>query len=71
MDEITFRYLIAMTSSQGLDLRLMDVVTAYLYESLDNDIDMRVPERLNVTEARRSALKDKTCLKHENQSLKD
>ena len=44
MDAITFRYLISLAVSENLEMHLMDVVTAYLYGSLDNDIYMRVPE---------------------------
>lgn len=35
-------------------MRLMDVVTAYLYGSLDTDIHMRVPEGLELPESLRS-----------------
>jgi hypothetical protein len=38
VDAITFRFLISLVVTESLDMRLMDVVTAYLYESLDNDI---------------------------------
>jgi hypothetical protein len=38
MDAITFRFLISFAASEGLDMRLMDVVTAYLYGSIDTDI---------------------------------
>ena len=38
MCAITFRFLIGLVVSENLDMRLMDVVTAYLYESLDTDI---------------------------------
>ena len=31
MDVITFRFLISLTVSEGLDMRLMDVITTYLY----------------------------------------
>ena len=44
MDIITFRYLISLSVSEGLDMRLMDVITAYLYGMLENDIYMKVPE---------------------------
>ena len=44
MDIITFRYLISLSVSEGLDMRLMDVITAYLYGMLDYDIYMKVPE---------------------------
>ena len=38
MSGITFRYLISMTAVMNLKIQLMDVVTAYLYGSLDTDI---------------------------------
>ena len=44
MDIITFRYLISMSVSKGLDMRLMDVITAYLYGKLENYIYMKVLE---------------------------
>ena len=44
MDIITFRYLISLSVSEGLDMCLMDVITAYLYCILENDIYMKVSE---------------------------
>ena len=44
MDVITFRFLIGLVVSEALDMRLMDVVAAYLYGSLDKDIHMKIPE---------------------------
>jgi hypothetical protein len=41
---ITFRYLIFLAIQKHLSLQLMDVVTAYLYGSLDSDIYMKVPD---------------------------
>ena len=38
MDAITLRYLISFTVHEQLEMHLMDVVTAYLYGSLDNEI---------------------------------
>ena len=38
MDAITFRFLINLVVLEGLDMRLMNVITTYLYESMDNDI---------------------------------
>ena len=35
MGIITFRYLISLLVSEGLDMRLMDVITAYLYGMLE------------------------------------
>ena len=44
MDAITFRFLISLVVYKSLDMRLMDVVTAYLYGSLDSDIYMKIRE---------------------------
>ena len=44
MDIITFRYLISLSVSEGLDMHLMDVITVYLYDMLKNDIYMKVLE---------------------------
>jgi len=49
MDAITFRFLISLAVSEGLEMHLTDVVTAYLYGSLDSDIFMRIPRRLKCT----------------------
>ncbi|KAJ9544551.1 LOW QUALITY PROTEIN: hypothetical protein OSB04_024258 [Centaurea solstitialis] len=51
MDAITFRYLISLAVSKNLEMRLMDVVTAYLYGSLDSDIYMKIPEGFKMPEA--------------------
>jgi hypothetical protein len=51
VDAITFRYLISLTIHEMLDMCLMNVVTAYLYGSIDNDVYMK-------------SLKDLKCLKH-------
>ena len=51
MDAITFRFLISLVVIESLDMCLMDVVTSYLYKSLDNDVYMK-------------SLKDTKCLKH-------
>jgi hypothetical protein len=48
---ITFRYLISLTIQNHLSLQLMDVVTAYLYGSLDSDIYMKVPDGISVPNA--------------------
>ena len=41
---ITFRFLISFIVSEGLDVCLMDVIIAYLYGYIDNDIFMKIPE---------------------------
>ena len=51
MDAITFRFLISLTTSEGLDMRLMDVITAYLYGSIDNNIYMKILEGFKFPEA--------------------
>ena len=46
----------SLTASKNLKMHLMDVVTAYLYGSLDNDIYMKLPEGLKMS----GALKEKS-----------
>ena len=38
LDATTFRYLICFAISEGLDMRLMDVIITYLYGSIDTDV---------------------------------
>ncbi|KAG7578737.1 Ribonuclease H-like superfamily [Arabidopsis thaliana x Arabidopsis arenosa] len=63
MDAITFRFLMGLAASKNLEMYLMDVVTAYLYGSLDNDIYMRIPEGLKMPEALRSKSKEICAVK--------
>jgi len=42
VDAITLRYLTDLTVYENLAMHLMDVVTTYLYGSLDNNIYMRI-----------------------------
>ena len=51
MGAITFRFLISLAVSEELDMRLMDVITAYLYGSIDSDIHMKIPEGFKLPEA--------------------
>ena len=51
MDAITFRFLISLTVSEGLDTHLMDVITAYLYGFIDNDICMKIPKGFKLPKA--------------------
>ena len=46
MDSTIFRYLLSLVVDKKLKTRLMDVVTVYLYGSLDTDIYMRIPAGL-------------------------
>ena len=47
---ITFRFLISMAISKRLQMHLMDVVTVYLYGSLDSDIHMKIFEGYKMLE---------------------
>jgi hypothetical protein len=58
MSAITFRYLISLAVQNRLSLQLMDVVTAYLYGSLDSDIYMKVPDGIDVPNPKKNA----TCM---------
>jgi hypothetical protein len=51
MNGIIFQYLISLATKKRLSLQLMDVVTTYLYGSLDLDIYMKVPDRISVPNA--------------------
>ena len=50
MDTIIFRYLTSIIVFEGLDMHLMDVVTTYLYGSIDSDIYMKIPEGFKLPE---------------------
>ena len=50
VDATTFRYLISLAVCEKLEMRLMDVITTYLYGSLDNDIYMKIPKGLQLPE---------------------
>jgi len=51
---ITFQYLISLATHKRLDTCLMDVVTIYLYGSIDNDVYMKIPEGFKMLEAYKS-----------------
>jgi hypothetical protein len=51
MNRIIFQYLISMATQKHLSLHLMDIVTTYLYGSLDSDIYMKVPYGISVPNA--------------------
>ena len=48
---ITFRFLISLVIFEKLEMLLMDIVTAYLYGSLDSDIYMKIPEGFKLPDA--------------------
>jgi hypothetical protein len=52
MSGTTFRYLISLAAGLNLKMQMMDVVTAYLYGSLDSEIYMKVPDGLRVPDAK-------------------
>ena len=54
MDATTFRYLIYLAVSEGLDMRLMDVVTTYLYGSIDTNVCMKIHEGFKLPEVMNS-----------------
>ncbi|KAL0330455.1 UNVERIFIED_CONTAM: Copia protein [Sesamum radiatum] len=56
VDATTLRFLISLSVIKQLKMQLMDVVTAYLYGSLDTDIYMRIPKGLKMPEALKSKL---------------
>ncbi|GJW54550.1 putative RNA-directed DNA polymerase [Tanacetum coccineum] len=63
MDTITFRYLISLAVSKNLEMHLMDVVTAYLYGSIDNDIYMKILKGFKIPESLSSKPKEMYSIK--------
>ena len=63
VDAITLRFLISLTTAENLQMRLMDVVTAYLYGSLNSDIYMKIPEGLKLPEAYKSKSREMYSIK--------
>ncbi|GJX99553.1 copia protein [Tanacetum coccineum] len=63
MDAITFRYLISLAVSKNLEMRLMDVVTTYLYGSIDNDIYMQIPKGFKIPDSLSSKPKEMCSIK--------
>ena len=63
MDAITLRYLISLTICEKLDMHLMDVVTTYLYGSLENEIYMKIPERFKIHESYNSKSRELYSIK--------
>ncbi|CAM8902104.1 unnamed protein product [Rhodiola kirilowii] len=65
MDGITFRYLISLAVHEKLNMHLMDVVTAYLYGSLDTNIYMKIPEGFKMPAASSSMPRERYSVKLE------
>jgi Reverse transcriptase (RNA-dependent DNA polymerase) len=63
VDAITLRFLISLIITENLQMRLMDIVIAYLYGSLDNDIYMKVTEGLKMSEAFKSKPREMYSIK--------
>ncbi|GKC11521.1 transposable element, partial [Tanacetum coccineum] len=63
MDATTLRFLISLANAERLQMRLMDVVTAYLYGSLDSDIYMKISEGLKMPEACKSKPREMFSIK--------
>lgn len=51
VDAITLCYLISFTLHEKLKMHLVDVVTTYLYGSVDNEIFMKIPKELAMTKS--------------------
>ena len=63
LDAITFLYLICFAVSKGLDMRLIDVVTSYLYGSIDIDVYMKILKGFKLPEAMNSQLRSMYSIK--------
>lgn len=50
VDATIFCYLLNVTTNEQLEMLLIDVVTIYLYDSLNNDIFMKIPEGFKLPE---------------------
>ena len=66
VDASTFRYLISLVAQEGLKLHMMDVVTTYLYGSLDSDIYMKLPEGFNLPETHSLGSREEYSIKLNN-----
>ena len=51
MEVITFCFLISLAVFEELDMRFMNVITSYLYGSIDNDISMKILKGFKLHEA--------------------
>ena len=61
VDATTFRYLISLIIQEGIDVLLMDVVTAY--GSLDTITYMKIPKRLKLPESCKASSRDHCSIK--------
>ena len=51
MGAITYNFLISLAVPKRLDMCLMNVITIYLYGSMDNDIYIKIPKGFKLPEA--------------------
>ena len=63
MDATIFRYLIYLVVFEGLDMWLMDVVTTYLYGSIDTNVYMKIPEGFKLHEVMNSKPRSMSSIK--------
>lgn len=70
MDASTFRYLISLEAHERLNLHMMNIVTYYLYGSLDIEIYMNLPEGFNILEAHNFGSRENCSIKL-NKSLNE
>jgi len=63
VDATTFKYLISPIAHEVLNLHMMDVVTAYLYGSLDSDIYIKLSEGFNLPDANSSGSREDYSIK--------
>ena len=54
IDVVTFHYLISLVGFGKLNMQLMNVVTSNLYETLDIEIYIKVPEKFKLTDSNSS-----------------
>ena len=54
VNTILFKYFVSLAVHEQLDIHLMDITTAYLYENFDNDIYIKIPEEFNMLKACKS-----------------
>ena len=54
MDGFAFRYLMSLAVHEKLNIQLMDIVIVYLYETLDNDISIKISKRFSMLKACKS-----------------
>ena len=58
MSATAFQYLISLAITENLEMRLIVVITTYLFRLLDNDIYMKILEGFKMLEASSSESKE-------------